>query len=87
MEKYTRNEAVEIAGEKFVREAEKDNCEFTNRVTNGTEWHGFDEFVGISSEMENGEYVRAYYYQPVELTSNCMDLGSLDWEIDHYEIY
>lgn len=88
--KLTREQAVELAGIDYVLEAEKDNCEFTSRLTNGTEWDGYDEFAGVSSVIESGDFegcrVRAIYFQPVELTKNCEDLGSLDWEVSHYQI-
>ena len=66
----TREEAIKTVGLELVEEAERDNCDFTNRVTDGTEWDGYTEFVGRSGENEDGD----------------TDLGGLDWEIDHYEI-
>lgn len=87
----TREEAIKAVGLELVEEAERDNCDFTNRVTDGTEWDGYTEFVGRSGENEDGERVEAYYYQPNEVLEKMAedgdtDLGGLDWEIDHYEI-
>lgn len=67
----TREEAIKAVGLELVEDAERDNCDFTNRVTDGTEWQGYTEFVGRSGENEDGD----------------TDLGGLEWEIDHYEIY
>ena len=87
----TREEANKAVGLELVEDAERDNCDFTNRVTDGTEWQGYTEFVGRSGENEKGERVEAYYYQPNEVLEKMAedgdtDLGGLDWEIDHYEI-
>lgn len=87
----TREEAIKAVGLELVEDAECDNCDFTNRVTGGTEWDGYTEFVGRSCENEKGERVEAYYYQPNEVLEKMAedgdtDLGGLDWEIDHYEI-
>ena len=87
----TREEAIKAVGLELVEEAEHDNCEFTSRVTDGTEWQGYSEFQGCSSRNENGDMVIAYYYQPNEVLKKMQededtDLGSLDWEIDHYDV-
>lgn len=82
----TREEAIERMGLAMVEDAESDNCDFTNRVTNGTEWDGFCEFAGYSEANEEGERVVAYYYQKNEDVDATEDLGSLTWTIDHYEI-
>jgi hypothetical protein len=87
----TREEAIKAVGLELVEEAERDNCDYTNRVTEGTEWQGYSEFAGFSSRNENGDMVVAYYYQPNEVLEKMAedgdtDLGGLDWEIDHYEV-
>ena len=87
----TRAEAIERAGLKYVEQAEKDNCDFTNRVTEGTEWQGYTEFSAASDLNENKERVVVYYYQSNEVLEKMReaydtDLGGLDWEIDHYEV-
>jgi len=86
-----RKEAIKAVGLELVEDAEHDNCDFTNRVTDGTEWDGYTEFVGRSGENEKGERVEVYYYQPNEVLKKMAedgdtDLGGLGWEIDHYEI-
>lgn len=70
----------------MVESAEADNCDFTNRVTSGTAWDGWCEFAGCSAPNEDGERVIAYYYQKNEDVNATEDLGSLTWDIDHYEI-
>lgn len=82
----TREEAIKRMGLAMVESAEADSCDFTNRVTNGTEWDGFCEFAGYSEPNEDGKRVVAYYYQKNEDVDATEDLGSLDWEIDHYEM-
>lgn len=92
----TREEAIKAVGIEWVEAVEKENCDFTNRVTSGTEWDGFDEF-SATVEFDRGEYVEfgngcwhcivAYYYQKSEDVNATEDLGSLDWEVDHYELY
>ena len=92
----TREEAIKAVGIEWVEAVEKESCDFTNRVTSGTEWDGYDEF-SATLEFDSGEYVNfendsycgivAYYYQKSEDVNATEDLGSLDWEIDHYELY
>ena len=82
----TRQEAIEMFGIQIVEQAESDNCDFTNRVTDGTGWQGYTEFVGKSSDCNaDGDYCYAYYYQKSEDVDSVEDLGILDWEIDHYD--
>lgn len=87
----TREEAIKIAGLEYVEQAEKENCECTCRVTEGTEWQGYTEFSACSDYNENMDRVVVYYYQPNEVLNQMQedgntDLGSLDWVIDHYDI-
>ena len=82
----TREEAIKAVGLELVEQAEHENCECTCRLTDGTEWDGYTEFSASSDYNENMDRVVVYYYQKTEDVSNTEDLGSLDWEIDHYEI-
>ena len=82
----TREEAIETVGLELVEQAERENCECTCRVTDGTEWNGYTEFSASSDLNENMDRVVVYYYQPTELVLETEDLGSLDWVIDHYEV-
>lgn len=87
----TREEAIKAVGLELVEQAERDNCDFTNRVTDGTEWQGFTEFSACSNYNENMDRVVVYYYQPNEVLEQMQkdgntDLGGLDWEIDHYDV-
>lgn len=87
----TREEAIKIAGLEYVEQAEREACECTCRVTDGTEWNGYTEFSASSDYNENMDRVVVFYYQPNELVTvgedeEAPDLGSLNWEIDHYEV-
>ena len=87
----TREEAIKAVGLELVEGAERDNCDYTNRVTDGTEWDGYTEFSASSRYNEDMQRGVVYYYQPNDVLEKMMedgdtDLGDLDWEIDHYEI-
>lgn len=87
----TREEAINAVGLELVEQAERDNCDFTCHLTEGSKWRGYTEFAGFSDYNENMERVVAYYYQPDEVLEEMRadgntDLGGLDWEIDHYEV-
>lgn len=85
----TRDEAIALVGLEAVESVEGENCDFTNRVTNGTEWDGFCEFsasVRLHDDPNDREQLIAYYYQKNEDVDATEDLGSLNWEIDHYEV-
>lgn len=83
----TRDEAIKAAGLEYVEQAERENCECTCRVTDGTDWDGYTEFSASSDYNDNMDRVVVYYYQPTELCRKTEDLGSLEWTIDHYEVY
>lgn len=82
----TREQAIEMAGIERVETVEGMDCDFTNRVTTGTEWDGFCEF-SASVPLDDGDYLTAFYYQKNEDVNATEDLGSLTWVVDHYEIY
>lgn len=93
----TREEVVAVVGEEWVEAVEKENCECTSRLTDGTEWDGFTEFRadvlfanGAYVDFGNDSYrgISAFYYQKNEdcYSDEDIDLGSLDWEIDHYKL-
>lgn len=89
IEKMTREEAIQYAGIEAVRAVESENCDFTNRVTAGTEWDGFCEFsasVRLHDDPNDREQLIAYYYQKNEDVDSTEDLGSLRWEIDHFSL-
>jgi hypothetical protein len=81
----TRSEAIKVVGQKAVEAVDGLNCDFTNRVTNGTEWDGYCEFAA-SIDLEDGSSLIAYYYQDEKEVDRVEDLGSLTWEVDHYEV-
>lgn len=94
----TRKEIVKVVGEEWVEAVEKENCECDCVVNNDNardRWSAtilFDHGHYVS--FPNGEEYRgiqAVYYMDPELTTTKdpdedIDLGSLDWEIDHYEL-
>lgn len=87
----TREEAIKAVGLKLVEQAEHMDCDYTCRVTDGTEWDGYTEFSAASDYNDNMDRVIVYYYQPNDILEKMAengdtDLGGLDWEIDHYEI-
>lgn len=83
----TREEAIKAVGLDLVIEAENKNCDYTNRVTDGTEWAGFTEFSAISSGNQDDQKVACYYYQKNEDVKYNEDLGALTWVVDHYEVF
>lgn len=85
MAKMTRDEAVKLCGLEAVERIEKENCDFTNRVTNGTEWNGYCEFIA-SINLEDGRILESYYYQEEKEVDQVEDLGYLLWEVDHYNV-
>lgn len=89
----TREEAIKIVGEEWVVAVEKENCECDNIVTSDNTRESWSAIVffdhGAYVGFPNGEEyrgIKAVYYMDSELTATTEDLGSLDWEIDHYEI-
>ena len=80
----TKSEAIKIAGAELIDAVEEVNCDFTNRLTDGTEWAGYTEF---SASVENDTHiVIAYYYQESDDLDGVEDLSNLSWEIDKYEV-
>lgn len=92
----TREEVVSIVGEEWVQAVEQENCECDCFVNDGAResWSGTVLFNhGGYVAFPNGEEyigIKAVYYMDPELTTKKddedIDLGSLDWEIDHYEL-
>jgi len=91
----TREEVVSIVGEAWVLAVERENCECDCLVNDGTResWSSTVLFNHGGYVAFNGEEyigIKAVYYMDPELTTKKndedIDLGSLDWEIDHYEL-
>jgi len=89
-----RDAAIAIVGLAAVERVERENCEPTNRVGyNGAcqndswcEWS-----ASVSCEDKDGDTVTltAYYYTSNEqddIIAETGDGGSINWEIDGYEI-
>lgn len=88
-DKMTREDAIQYAGIEAVKAVESENCDFTNRVTDGTEWDGWCEFsasVRLSNDPNDRESLIAYYYQKNEDVDAVEDMGDLTWTIDHYSV-
>ena len=85
----TRNELIAIVGSSNVDALEALNCEPTSRDTTMSVDCGFVEFASclrIGVGPDDQTTIWAYYYQTEEDVKGCADLGSLDWDVDHYTI-
>ena len=77
----TREEAIFMAGEYAVSQVEDLDCEPTGRMMYADDAHyGMDEYMA-ATQLNDGRWLKAYYYQP----EDC-DTDSVYWGIDHYEI-
>ena len=84
MENLTKKEAIKIAGSELVEAVEAVNCECTNSVTDGTEWHGYTLFC---ADLENEAYrVLAYYAVNTDEAKAAESLDEINWEIAYYEV-
>lgn len=87
----TREQAVAIVGEAAVAKVDAERCDFTNRVGFNGSVQGDDEVefsAGMACEEKDGNEVTliAYYYQDAADVDATDDLGSLNWEIEGYEV-
>jgi hypothetical protein len=84
-----REQAVEIVGKKLVAELEGMDCEETNRLqTDGDDAVEFAASVKFTDSEGNTRTLTAYYYQdPDDIEEAGDDLGSLDWDIEGYEVW
>ena len=81
-----RDEAIKEVGRKIVDRLDSENCDFTNRLqTDGDDAVEFAASLPAVDRDGNDCTLIAYYYQNPE-DIDCEDLGSLDWEIEGYEI-
>jgi len=89
----TREQAIEMSSQKLVEKVESLNCDFTNRLqTDGDDAIEFSAGINFIDSEGNKRILTAYYYQdPVEyekiMEETGGDMGSLDWEINGYEIW
>jgi hypothetical protein len=83
----TRDQAINICGIDAVDKLDKLNCDFTNRVqTDGDNAVEFSASIEcIDSDGDDCTLI-AYYYQDQGKIDGTDDLGSLDWQINGYEI-
>jgi hypothetical protein len=96
MDKYTREQAIEMVGVATVKELDAINCAPTNRVgVNGacqgddtTEWAASLRTETIPDGIEC--ILTAYYYTTNEQDEHMAacdgDGSSIDWVVDHYTI-
>lgn len=80
----TRNQAINICGIDAVNRLDSINCDFTNRAQ--TDGDNAVEFSASINCTDNNGTLIAYYYQDQDDIDNTDDLGSLDWEINGYEV-
>ena len=85
----SRKEAIERVGLEMVEKVDRENCDFTNRVqTDGDTLVEFSSSVVGGDKNDTGCTLVAYYYQDQDDVDEAGDdLGSLDWEVEGYEIY
>ena len=77
----TRNEAIKEVGIEAVEAVETENLDFTSRITDGTVWHGFDEF-SARIDLDNDCFLAMYVYVDSSAVAAVDNLDELDW--DHY---
>lgn len=94
-ENLTREQAVAIVGEDWVKAVETENAEFERNANLDDDkceiWYGkiqFNKGAYVDFGDESFQQIKAVYYQvsTVYDGENEIDLGSLDWEIDHFEL-
>ncbi len=73
----TRQEAEDLLGAEIVKKLDAENCE----------WDSDGRWTAHAVvEALPGNVLTAVYCMDEDDTSGVEDLGSLDWEIDHYEV-
>jgi len=85
----TRDEAIKVAGIETVEAVDATDCDYTNRVLDGTCCAGDVEFSADVQFIDDDGWTRnliAYYYQDDDDVRGCEDLSDLDWAISGYEI-
>lgn len=86
----SRAEVVEILGEVAVDRVERENCDYTNRVSADLDCSNEVEFsasISLPGDEEwDGICLTAYYYQDADAAAETEDLGSLDWVVRHFTL-
>ena len=80
MARITKEAAISIVGNTAVEAAANGNCDFTNRVTDGTAWHGYTEFsasVDATDKDGNSVVCIAYWFQESSAVDQAESLDSL----------
>jgi len=77
----TREEAIKEAGINKIKEVECENVNFTCRLTDGTQYHGYDEF-SATVDLDDGSLLAMYVYIDSNMIAKVEQLDELDWE--HY---
>jgi len=85
--KMTRDQAIAVAGKEIVDKLDYENCEPTSRCqTDGDDSVEFSAALRFVDADGDSRCLTAYYYQQPEALEGVEDLGSMDWEINGYEI-
>lgn len=81
----TNEQVINAVGLANVLKVENCNCDFTNRVMSNDD---VEFAASIKCKDKAGDICTliAYYYQDKKTVSEVDDLGSLNWEIEGYEI-
>jgi hypothetical protein len=88
----TREQAVALVGASEVNRLEREDCDYTNRVqTDGDEAVEFSASIDTRDARGEALTLVAYYYQDQENLNGpdgegVEDLGTLDWEINGFEV-
>lgn len=83
--RLTREQAIDTVGLAKVLKVEAENCDFTNRVMQNEDVE-FSASIKCKDKAGDNCTLVAYYYQDKKTVDEIDDLGSLNWEIEGYEI-
>lgn len=87
MEKLSREQAINAVGLHLVEQVESLNCEPTGRLIYPAFEPEHENMQEYTASVENDSArITAYYFQKDEDLENCDNTGSLDWEIEYYEV-
>lgn len=92
----TSSDIVNLFGQATLDRLERENCDYTSRVSADLDCNNEVEFsatISVRADLSHMGYgdmdtvsITAYYYQDKDAAATTDDLGSLDWEIRHIRI-
>lgn len=92
----TTMEISDLFGQETLDRLERENCDYTSRVSADLDCSNEVEFsatISVRADLSHMGYgdmdtvsITAYYYQDKDVAATTDDLGSLDWEIRHIHI-